>query len=290
MSAHIPATIVLALILTLTAGCTGGRDDGPRLGADGTELARQARAKHGSADELTFTLVISVRPEDGDAVNFSLFAWCDENNRTRIRATKLDVDFLDGLIAADGSFVVGLVRSEEVVTGRLDDLAVTRTIVTESGEEVVEQRVPPGASFFASIGRIVDEAKHGPVPAAETYTVVGTGDHTVLRCTHAEDTATRVAISGRHHEAAWKELYDGDEKLLRIDYQRYQIRDRMRRPIVATLTFPDSEAVVRTRYRRIDQVPGFRPGTFTYEPPTDWKRIGVDAFIERLVERDAEDD
>ncbi|MFW5751537.1 MAG: hypothetical protein ACOCZK_07825, partial [Planctomycetota bacterium] len=113
---------------------------------------------------------------------------------------------------------------------------------------------------------------------------------TVLRCTHAEDTATRVALSGRHHEAAWKELYDGDERLLRIDYQRYQIRDRMRRPIVATLTFPDSETVVRTRYRRIDQVPGFRPGTFIYDPPADWKRIGIEEFIDRLVERDAEDD
>ncbi len=270
----------VGLLLVCLSACGNGRS--PML-ADAQAFASEIRAEHRSADRVSFDLVISVRPEDGDPLNFTLFAWCDADHRTRLRATKLDVDFLDGLVEPDGRFTIGLVRSQEVVSGSLTELSIERSTETAEG---TQQRSP--MAFFADIGRIVDEAKNGPVPLGVSYSLAAGDDHHVLLTCHHDNGARSMVAVNRARQVVWKELYQDDNLIVRITYDRYQTIDRMQRPLVATLTFPDNDSVVRTRYRRLQRVPGFRPEIFSYAPPEDWQEISIDDFLKRLAETDDE--
>jgi len=260
------------VLLAIGCGARTPNDQHGHPGLDGETLAQHARAAHRQADNLVCKVVVAARDGDGERLpGFSVHTWADDQGRVRVRATKVDVDFLDGLLHPDGRFSLALVRDEEVVEGQLADLAA------EDGA---------GAGFFARLDLLVAEVKEGPIPRADTYSAeVGPDGTILLRCRHGQETESVVAIDGRHYQAQHKTLYEHGEAVLRIDYDRYELIDGLRRPLRGTIAFPQSGAMVRVRIPNLglDEVPGFRPGTFTFEPPADWPRISLETFVERLT-------
>lgn len=225
---------------------------------------------HGRADTVTCDLLVRAKPADGDAITFQIFLWCPADGRIRLKASKLDVDFCEALVQADGSFTAILVRSREVVRGNLKDVRVLDA-----------QGRPLGPPFLGYLALLVAEAKTGPIPDQGVTAV-----HE--RRIEAKDPTSGLAVGvelNADDTAAAKRFYDAPGKeSLRFDYSRYQAFDGLRRPAKLQVTVPNDPSEYGVRVREIDVVPAIDQERMRLEVSQGLREIKLMEFLDRLRE------
>lgn len=225
---------------------------------------------HGRAETITCELLIRMKPVNGDAVTFQIFLWCPADGRIRLRASKLDVDFCEALVQADGSFTAVLVRSREVVRGNVKDISVLDA-----------QGRPLGPPFLAYLPLLVAEAKTGPIPDSGVTAV-----HE--RRIEAKDATSGLAVGvdlNADNTAASKHFYDAPGKeSLRFDYSRYQEFDGLRRPAKLQVTVPNDPSEYGVKVRGIGVVGSIDPVRMKLETSQGLREIKLMEFLGRLRE------
>lgn len=242
----------------------------PPILAAGIARVAELLNVHGRAETITASLLIRVKPADGDAITFQIFLWCPADGRIRLKASKLDVDFCDALVQADGSFTAVMVRSNEVVRGNLKDISV-----------LDQQGKPLGPPFLGYLALLVAEAKTGPIPDQGVTAV-----HE--RRIEAKDATSGLGVGvdlNADDTAASKRFYDAPGKeSLRFDYSRYQEFDGLRRPAILKVTVPNDPSDYLVRVREIDVVPSIDPQRMKLEVSQGLKEIKLMEFLDRLRE------
>lgn len=289
------ALILVGCSLTVSLGCSSDRgadevaptdetpaDEAPTGEAteaerEGLALAREILTTAGAAAQVTADLVMSIRPAKGDSLSFTINTWCAQDGSLRLLANKVNFDGLDALISADGQFTALLIKTSEVFTGQVDELAAAQTEMT------------PAMSFLTNVQRLTDEVRRGSVaPSADRYVLEGRDDdgNRILRIDHPGGGQERLGV-GNHRDGpivVWRELLADGERVAHFAYSRHERKDGLLRFGRVTVTRPEDEGSVVIRLRDIDRVPGFRAGTFTITAPPEWPEIDVDTFVQRLQE------
>ncbi len=223
---------------------------------------------HQQAATITADLLIRAKAPNGEAILFQLSLWSPADGRVRLKCSKLDVDFVDALVQANGDFVLELVRSHEVVRGNLRDVHVFDKDGKISG--------PP---FLAYLSLLVQEAKSGPVPA-QGVTKVAEGR------IEAKDAATGLAVVTEvkaDDTVVSKRFFDAPGKeAVRLDYARYQAFGHLQRPTRLQITIPGDASEYTVRLRQLDAVPAISPERMRFTPSASAKEIGLEVFLKRL--------
>ena len=223
---------------------------------------------HQQAPTITADLLIRVKAQAGDAIFFQLSLWCPEDGRVRLKCSKLDIDFIDALVQANGDFVLELVRSHEVVRGNLRDIHVFDKDGKASG--------PP---FLAYLSLLVQEAKSGPVPDRGVNKV---GDGKILAKDHATGLDVAVEVNAEDKVVS-KRFFDApDKEAVRLDYFRYQAFGTLQRPTKLELKVPGDPTEYTVRLRQLDAVPAISPDRMRFAPSNGATEIGLEEFLKRL--------
>jgi hypothetical protein len=229
-------------------------------------------AEHGQTAAVTGALVIRVKPPQGDALIFTLDLWSPADGRIRVKASKLDVDFCDALVAPDGAFTAFLARSRESVAGNLRDLAAADA-----------QGRPVGPSFLAYLALLVEEVKCGPLPAVGPWRELGGN----LVATDPATRLTAEVVAKPDGTVASKRLLDDQGKeVLRLDYDRYQAFGQLHRPVRIVLTVAGDPTACTIRLRDCAAVPGVGEERMRLTTPAGTPAIPVGEFIRRLEEKE----
>ena len=236
-------------------------------------------ARSGQAGTVTCDLIIRAKYPQGNALLFQLSLWCPEDGRVRVRASKLDFDFIDAVVERDGSFVLELVRSHEVVRGTLGDINVLDAQGHASG--------PP---FLAYLLLLVAEAKigalsaHGPYRSAPPVAGAPPQSHAVEARDPVSGLATEVTI-GPDGNALAKRIFDAPGKeALRLDYARPERFHDLLRPTKMKLTIPGDDNEYTVRLRTLDALPSISEERMHFTPSPGDKEITVGDFLKRLNE------
>jgi hypothetical protein len=223
---------------------------------------------HQQAPTITADLLIRVKAQAGDAIFFQLSLWCPEDGRVRLKCSKLDIDFIDALVQANGDFVLELVRSHEVVRGNLRDIHVFDKDGKASG--------PP---FLAYLSLLVQEAKSGPVPDRG---VNKAGDGKIFAKDHATGLDVAVEVNAEDKVVS-KRFFDApDKEAVRLDYFRYQAFGTLQRPTKLELKVPGDPTEYTVRLRQLDAVPAISPDRMRFAPSQGATEIGLEEFLKRL--------
>ena len=223
---------------------------------------------HQQAPTITADLLIRVKAQAGDAIFFQLSLWCPEDGRVRLKCSKLDIDFIDALVQANGDFVLELVRSHEVVRGNLRDIHVFDKDGKASG--------PP---FLAYLSLLVQEAKSGPVPDRGVNKV---GDGKILAKDHATGLDVAVEVNAEDKVVS-KRFFDApDKEAVRLDYFRYQAFGTLQRPTKLELKVPGDPTEYTVRLRQLDAVPAISADRMRFAPSQGASEIGLEDFLKRL--------
>ncbi len=223
---------------------------------------------HNQAPTVTADLLIRVREQNGNAILFQINLWCPADGRVRLKCSKLDVDFIEALVQPNGDFVLELVRSKELVRGNLRDIHVFDKNGAASG--------PP---FLAYLSVLVNEAKNGPVPA-ENVTKAANGE--II----AKDAITKLDVKvtvNPDKTVASKQYFDApDKEAVRLDYQRYDNFDRLKRPTRMQLSVPGDKSEYTLRLRSLDAVPAIPAAHMRFDPSSGVTEITLEMFLKRL--------
>jgi hypothetical protein len=197
----------------------------------------------------------------------------------RVRASKLDFDFIDAVVERDGSFVLELVRSHEVVRGTLGDINVLDA-----------QGRPSGPPFFAYLLLLVAEAKGGALPAHGPFRSAPPASGAPPQ-SHA--IRTRDPVSGLEEELTIgpdgnpvaKRIFDAPGKeALRLDYARVESFHDLKRATKMKFTVPGDESEYTVRLRTLDAPPAISEERMHFTPSPGDKVITVGEFLKRLDE------
>jgi hypothetical protein len=241
--------------------------------------AREVAAASGQAGTVTCDLLVRAKPPDGNALLFQLSLWCTADGRIRLRASKLDFDFIEALVAPDGAFVVELVRSHEIVRGNLRDISVLNA-----------QGRPSGPPFLAYLSLLVTEAKQGAVPPHGPYRSAppAPGSPTGSRAIAAKDPVSgldaELTIGPDGHPLS-KRLFDAPGvEALRLDYARFEHFHDLERATKLHLTVPGDASDYTVRMRTLDAVPAISEERMHFTPSPGGHEISLDEFLKRLNE------
>ncbi len=243
------------------------------------DTAAAALAASGQAGTVTCDLIIRAKSLQGDALLFQLSLWCPEDGRVRVRASKLDFDFIDAVVERDGSFVLELVRSHEVVRGTLGDI----NVLDAKGH-------PSGPPFLAYLLLLVSEAKNGALPPRGPYRAVppppGSPPHT--RTLLAKDPVSGLETEttlGPDDNPLSKRILDAPgTEALRLDYARIEHFHNLVRATKLKLSIPGDDSEYTVRLRTLDAVPAISEERMHFTPSPGDKEISVGEFLKRLNE------
>jgi hypothetical protein len=223
---------------------------------------------HQQSPTITADILIRVKAPDGDSVLFQINLWCPADGRVRLKCSKLDVDFIDDLVQANGDFVLELVRSHELVRGNLKDIHVFTKDGAVSG--------PP---FLAYLSVLVQEAKMGPVPERGVHHLA---DEKLL----AKDPITGLEVEvviNPDNTVASKHYFDApQQEALHLTYHRYQTFGTLKRPTQMELSVPGDARQYTLRLRDVQAVPSIPADHMRFKPSAEITEIGLEDFLKRL--------
>ena len=240
----------------------------PPIIAPGVAWLTELLNYHQQSPTVIVDLLIRVKAPNSDAILFQINFWCPADGRVRLKCSKLDIDFIDALVQPNGDFILELVRSKEIVRGNLRDIKVFDQTGAVSG--------PP---FLAYLSVLVQEAKVGPVPDRG----VTKAENGVI---HAKDHITGLNIIttvNPDDTIASKQYFDApDKEALRLDYQRYDTFNLLKRPKRIQLTVPNDASEYTLSLRHLDAVPAIPADHMRFTPSAGSTNIGLEEFLKRL--------
>jgi hypothetical protein len=239
--------IALGLCAGLVLGCT------PR--PDPLAVPAEVRAVHAVAPACRASLNVRVRPEAGEATTLTLHLWADHDGAVRLKVAKLDVEVLDLLVAADGTYLAWAPRSGEQARGRTDD-----------------REFPV---LLARLGLVASELTQGPVPAAVTPVA------TAGQLSWIQDGAEVVLTVDALGQALTKRITHPTHGALDLRYGAYQDFDGIRRAKRLEISGFGLEATAVVR--QLDAVPAISPAGMRVAPPAEAPVIPIAVLLEHLA-------
>lgn len=237
------------LILIVLAACTdGGRTAGPDAAA--------LRARLGSADVIAASLLVQITPATGEGDVFSVRLWRAGDGAVRLRAQKLDVDFLDALVRADGGYEALLPRERVATAGRLGS--------------------PDDPPLLRDLQLLLGELRDGPLPRDA---MVG-GDARHLTWRQAGWTA-ELDLAGDGLPGAKRLVVDGTVQR-ELTYARWQAFEGLNRPVQVRLRVPGDDGVLAIRLKSLDTPPVISPERMALRIPEGVERVDAAEFTRRM--------
>ncbi len=241
--------LVVALALVL-AGCADGpRPDGP----DAVGL----RARLGSVDVISASLLVQLTPAKGEGELFTLRLWRAGDGAVRLRAQKLDVDFLDALVRPDGGYEAVLPRERVATTGKLGS--------------------PDDPPLLSDLRLLLSDLRDGPLPRNATPD----GDARRLAWSDGDWTAELDLAADGLPSA--KRLSAGGAVQREVAYARWQAYEGLTRPSQVRLRFPGDDGVTAIRLRSLDTPPVISPERMALRVPDGVERVEPAEFSRRML-------
>lgn len=241
------AIVALALIL---AGCA----EPPRpAGPDVVGL----RARLGSAEVISASLLVQLTPAKGEGELFTLRLWRAGDGAVRLRAQKLDVDFLDALVRPDGAYEACLPRERVATAGRLGS--------------------PDDPPLLSDLRLLLSDLRDGPLPRS----AAPTGDVRRLAWNDGDWTAELDLAADGLPSA--KRLGTGGVVQREVTYARWQAYEGLTRPSQVRLRVPGDDGVTAIRLRSLDTPPVISPERMALRVPDGVERVEPAAFSRRML-------
>jgi hypothetical protein len=237
------AIVLLCLLLT---ACGSGRADPP---PDAAGL----RARLVSAEVVVASLLLQTRPAVGEGETFSLRLWAAADGRVRVRAQKLDVDFLEALIRADGAYEAWLPREQVATSGRLD--------------------AADALPLLADLRLLLAELRHGPLPPG---VVPGPG---WTWSADGREVALTLGVDGL---PTAKSLGRAGTEELALGYAQWKHFDGLLRPVSVTLRQIASGDTVAIRLKSLDDPPVISAERMALRVPDGVERVEPAEFNRRM--------
>ena len=212
---------VLALVLIL-AGCA----DGPRPGGPD---AAALRARLGSAEVLSASLAVQISPAQGEGEVFTLRLWRAGDGAVRLKAKKLDVDFLDALVRPDGRYEAILPRERIATAGTLGS--------------------PEDPPLLRDLHLLMSDLRDGPLPRS----AAPAGEARRLTWNEAGWSAELDLTADGLPSA--KRLSAGGVVQREVTYTRWQAYEGLTRPSQVRLRIPGDDGVTAIRLTSLDTPP-----------------------------------
>lgn len=245
----IRSPLLCALILVL-AGCA----DGPRPGGPD---AAALRAQLGSADVISASLLVQFTPATGEGELFTLRLWRTGDGAVRLRAQKLDVDFLDALVRPDGGYEAVLPRERVATTGQLGS--------------------PDDPPLLSDLRLLLSDLRDGPLPR----TAVPTGETRRLAWNDGDWTAELDLAADGLPSA--KRLSAGGMVQREVTYARWQSYEGLTRPSQVRLRMPGDDGVTAIRLKSLDTPPVISPERMALRVPEGIERVAPAEFSRRML-------
>lgn len=239
---------ILAVCL-LFAGCPDGSRE---AGADPVGL----RQRLGAAEVVAASLLVQLTPRQGEGELFTLRLWRDADGAVRVRAQKLDVDFLDALVRSDGAYEAVLVREGLATAGSLD-----------------AADAPP---LLSDLRLLLAELRDGPLPRD----AVPAGDARLWRWREGER-SVELDLD-RDGLPSAKRLNAGGTVVRELAYARWQDFEGLRRPSQVRLTVPGGDAM-SVRLKSLDAPPRISAERMALHVPAGAARVEPGEFSRRML-------
>ena len=241
--------LLLIVAVVLLAGCA----DTPRPSAP--DLAG-LRARLGLADVFTASLLVQITPATGDGEQFSLRLWRNSDGAVRVRAQKLDVDFLEALLRADGGYEALLPRERVATAGALAS--------------------PDAPLLLRDLQLLLSDLRDGPLPR----TVVPTGEAGRLTWTETNwNYELDLAVDGL---PSAKRLSADGVVQRDITYARWQAYEGLMRPSQVRLRVAGDDGVMAIRLKSFDTPPTISAERMALRLPDGVERVTPAEFSRRL--------
>ncbi len=245
---------VMLVVLALGVVACTGPSVRPAVAPD----AQALRQRLGLADTIAASLLIRIQPAQGDGELFTLRLWADVTGTVRLRAQKLDVDVLDAVVQADGSYRALLVREHVATAGTLGG--------------------PDDPALLDDVRMLLDELRYGPVPAA--VVVTGGADTWSWRDPSGAEVVLGLAPDGLPTS---KRLSTAGAILRSLDYARWQAFDELQRPSQVTLRSAGDGDVTTIRIKSLDTPPAISAERMALRLPEGTAQVDVAEFSRRLM-------
>jgi len=242
--------VLLAIMMvagTFVVGCT------PR--PEPAVAPAVVRAAHAVAPACRAALNVRVQPEGGEATTLTLHVWADHDGALRLKVAKLDVDVLDLLIAADGTYLAWAPRSHEQATGRISDADTP--------------------ALLDRLTLVASELTHGPLPDGIATTAKDG------QLWWIQDGATVSLTANLDGQAIAKRIAHPTLGVLDITYGAYQDFEGLRRAKRLHVIGLGLEATAVVR--QLDPVPAISPAGMRVEPAADAPVIPIAVLLEHLA-------
>ncbi len=210
----------------------------------------------GQARIVTASLLVRMQPAQGDSELFTLRVWAAADGSVRLRAQKLDVDFLEALVRPDGAYQALLVRERIATSGTLggaDDPVVLR-----------------------DLRLLLSELRYGPLPPA----VVVAGDATgwTWRDPLGWDAQLTVGSDGL---PTAKRLLEAGVEVRGLTYARWQAFEELQRPSQVTLRADGDTTTIRIK--SLDTPPEISAERMALRIPDGVEQVDPAEFNRRLL-------
>lgn len=243
-----------SLLAWLLVGCGVPRTD-PAPAPDAAPALRQ---RLGPVAVFAAALLVRVQPAQGASETFTLRLWADVDGAVRLRAQKLDIDFLDARVDAAGAYAAVLVRERVATSGRLggaDD--------------------PP---LLSELRLLLSELRHGPLPPEAA---VAAGADGAWRWADPLGWQAEMRLAGDGLPAA-KTLADGAGEAWRLDYARWRAFEGLLRPEQVGLASERAGVRLTIRLRSLEPLPGISAERMRLEVPADAEAVSPGEFARRM--------
>ena len=237
------AAVLLCLLLT---ACGSGRADPP-------PDAGALRARLVSAEVVVASLLLQTQPAAGEGETFSLRLWAAADGQVRVRAQKLDGDFLEALIRADGAYEAWLPREKVATSGRLDAADVPM--------------------LLGDLRLLLAELRHGPLPPG---VVPGPG---WTWSADGREVALTLGVDGL---PTAKTLGRAGAEELALAYAQWKDFDGLLRPVSVRLHQLASGDRLAIRLKSFDTPPVISAERMALRVPDGTERVAPAEFNQRM--------
>lgn len=241
---------LLSALILILAGCAEPpRPNGP----DAVGL----RARLGSADVISASLLVQLTPAKGEGELFTLRLWRAGDGAVRLRAQKLDVDFLDALVRPDGAYEAVLPRERVATSGTLGS--------------------PDDPPLLNDLQLLLSDLRDGPLPRA----AVPAGDARRLAWNEAERTVELDLATDGLPSA--KRISIGGTVQRDVAYARWQAYEGLTRPSQVRLRIPGDDGVTAIRLKSLDTPPVISAERMALRVPDGVERVAPAVFSRRML-------
>lgn len=252
------ASIALVGVCVLS-GCGWLRSDSKPVKIHPQAIA----AWHGQPRAVAATLLLRTVDAAGESLQITLHLWRAADGRTRLLVTKIDVDVLQALVQADGSFAAFAPRSGLRTTG-----------------DFADPQLPAG---LADLRLLISEVCDGPLSPALAAVAQATPEFAnVLTGPAAEGVTATVTLDQQSEQVREKVLRDDRGRLLyHLRYLTYTTYDECHRPSKVDGKVGDGGTL--TAYlRRFDSLGDISAERMRLTIPDTARAVPVTDFLEHL--------